>query len=57
MSAPLLQYFDKNKPMRIETDASAFEIGGILRQQFEIDGHLYWLPVAYYSRKLLDTET
>ncbi|SLM40546.1 gag polymerase env [Lasallia pustulata] len=57
MSAPLLWYFDKNKPMRVETDASAFAIGGILTQQFEIDGHLHWLPVAYYSKKLLDTET
>ncbi|SLM33511.1 retrotransposon nucleocapsid protein, partial [Lasallia pustulata] len=56
-SAPLLRYFDKNKPMRVETDASAFAIGGILTQQFEIDGHLHWLPVAYYSKKLLDTET
>ncbi|SLM34953.1 hypothetical protein LPUS_03944 [Lasallia pustulata] len=56
-SAPLLRNFDKNKPMRVETDASAFAIGGILTQQFEIDGHLHWLPVAYYSKKLLDTET
>ncbi|SLM36166.1 hypothetical protein LPUS_05630 [Lasallia pustulata] len=43
--------------MRVETDASAFTIDGILTQQFEIDGHLHWLPVAYYSKKLLDTET
>ncbi|SLM41056.1 gag polymerase env [Lasallia pustulata] len=56
-SAPLLRYFDKNKPMRVETDASAFAIGGILTQQFEIDGHLHWLPFAYYSKKLLDMET
>ena len=56
-SAPLLRYFDENKPMRVETDASAFVIGGILTQQFEIDSHLHWLPVAYYSKKLLDTET
>ena len=56
-SASLLRYFDENKPMRVETDASAFAIGGILTQQFEIDGHLHWLPVAYYSKKLLDTET
>ncbi|SLM34140.1 gag polymerase env [Lasallia pustulata] len=56
-SAPLLRYFDENKPMRVETDASAFAIGGILTQQFEINGHLHWLPVTYYSKKLLDTET
>ena len=57
MNAPLLRYFDENKPMRVETDASAFAIGGILTQQFEINGHLHWLPVAYYSKKLLDMET
>ena len=56
-SAPLLRYFDENKPMRVETDDSAFAIGGILTQQLKIDGHLHWLPVAYYSKKLLDTET
>ncbi|SLM36340.1 gag polymerase env [Lasallia pustulata] len=56
-SAPLLRYFDENKPMKVETDASAFAIGGILTQQFEIDSHLHWLPVPYYSKKLLDTET
>ncbi|SLM35417.1 gag polymerase env [Lasallia pustulata] len=32
-------------------------MGGILTQQFEIDGHLHWLLVAYYSKNLLDTET
>ena len=56
-SAPFLWYFDEDKPMRVETDASAFAIGGILTQQFEINSHLHWLPVAYYSKKLLDTET
>ncbi|SLM37971.1 hypothetical protein LPUS_07985 [Lasallia pustulata] len=56
-SALLLRYFDENKPMRVETDASAFAIGGILTQQFKVDGHLHWLPIAYYSKKLLDTET
>ena len=56
-SAPLLRYFDKNKVMRVKTDVSAFAIGGILTQRFEVDGHLHWLLVAYYSKKLLDTET
>ncbi|SLM40160.1 gag polymerase env [Lasallia pustulata] len=56
-NAPLLRYFDKNKPMRVETDASAFAIGGILTQRFEVNGHLHWLLIAYYSKKLLDTET
>ncbi|SLM39762.1 hypothetical protein LPUS_10373 [Lasallia pustulata] len=56
-SAPLLRYFDKNKPIRVETDTSAFAIGGILTQQFKINSHLHWLPVTYYSKKLLDMET
>ena len=56
-SAPLLRYFDENKSMRVEKNASAFAIGGILTQQFKINGHLHWLPVTYYSKKLLDTET
>ena len=57
MSAPLLHYFNENKLIRVETDTSEFTIGGILTQHFEVDGQLHWLPVAYYSKKLLDTET
>ncbi|SLM38760.1 gag polymerase env [Lasallia pustulata] len=56
-SAPLLRYFDGNKPMRVKTDASAFAIGRILTQRFEVDSHLHWLSIMYYSKKLLDTET
>ena len=57
MSAPLLHYFNENKLMRVETDTSEFAIGGILMQHFKVNGQLHWLPVAYYSKKLLDTET
>ena len=57
MNAPLLRYFNANKLMRVETDTSAFAIGRILTQQFEINGHLHWLLVAYYSKKLLDMKT
>ncbi|SLM36296.1 gag polymerase env [Lasallia pustulata] len=32
-STPLLRYFDENKPMRVETDASAFTIGRILTKK------------------------
>ena len=56
-NAPLLCYFDENKSMRVKTDTSAFAIGGILTQRFEVDGHLHWLLIAYYSKKLLDIET
>ncbi|KAL0395157.1 UNVERIFIED_CONTAM: Enzymatic polyprotein [Sesamum latifolium] len=39
---------DMSKPFVVETDASNFELGGILMQ----DGH----PVAFKSRKLKDVE-
>ena len=57
MSAPLLHYFNENKLMRVEMDAFKFTIDGILMQHFKVDSQLHWLPVAYYSKKLLDTET
>ena len=56
-SASLLCYFNENKLMRVKTDTFKFVIDRILTQQFKIDSHFYWLPVTYYSRKLLDTET
>ena len=55
-SASLLHYFNENKLMRVETDTSEFTIDRILTQQFEVDSQLHWLSVAYYSKKLLNTE-
>jgi Reverse transcriptase (RNA-dependent DNA polymerase)/RNase H-like domain found in reverse transcriptase/Integrase zinc binding domain len=55
--APILQHFDETKPIRIETDASQFALGGILTQPFERSDGIHWMPVAYHSRKLHDTET
>ena len=43
--------------MRVKTDISEFAIDRILTQQFKIDSQLHWLPVVYYSKKLLDTKT
>ena len=57
MSTPLLHYFNENKLMRVKMDASKFAIGRILTQHFKVNSQLHWLPVAYYSKKLLDTET
>jgi hypothetical protein len=51
--APILRHFDAALPIRIETDASAFAISGILSQLFEDQK---WHPVAFISRKLQEAE-
>ena len=50
---PVLLMADKTKPFELETDASLYATGGILRQQ-DNDGH--WHPVAYISQSLSETE-
>jgi len=49
----ILQHFDPEQPVTIETDASDYAIGAICSQPDE-KGILH--PVAYYSRKLKDPE-
>ncbi|KAF5230292.1 hypothetical protein FAUST_9880 [Fusarium austroamericanum] len=51
--APLLIHFDPGKQIRIETDASAFAMAGILSQQ---DEQGKWHPVAFWSRKFKKEE-
>ena len=51
MTEPILQHFDPERPITIETDASDYTIGAI-RSQPEDNGILH--PVAYYSGKLKD---
>ena len=53
-TAPVLVHADATRPYVIQTDASAFAIGGFLAQQ-QADGSLR--PVAYWSRKLNGAET
>jgi len=53
ITEPILQYFDPEQPVTIETDASDYTIGAICSQP-EAKGILH--PVAYYSRKLKDPE-
>ena len=63
--ALILQYFDPECHIRIETDASGYTIGGILSQLTSdhlTSDHLtsdqgQWHPVAYFSRKMIPAET
>lgn len=45
----MLAYPDHNKPFHIETDASDFQLGAVIKQDNK--------PVAFYTRKLTDTQT
>jgi len=53
ITEPILQQFDPERAVTIETDASDYAIGAICSQPDE-KGILH--PVAYYSRKLKDSE-
>jgi len=53
ITEPILQHFDPEQPITIETDASDYAIGAICSQP-DAKGILH--PVAYYSRKLKDPE-
>lgn len=55
-TAPILRHFDPGRPIRVETDASGFAVAGILSQFFEEGAHTAWHPIAYFSKKMSDTE-
>jgi len=53
VTEPILQRFDPERPVTIETDTSDYAIGAISSQPDD-NGILH--PVAYYSRKLKDPQ-
>ena len=56
IKTPILQHFDPECHIRIETDASGYTIGRVL-SQLTLDNLGQWHPVAYYSRKMIPAET
>ena len=67
IKAPILQHFDPESHIRIETDALGYAIGRVLSQlNFDSDAPPndsnksdfgQWHPVAYFFRKMIPTET
>ena len=52
-SAPILQHFDYEKPIVLETDSSDFVSAGVLSQE---DASGFLRPVAFFSKKLSPAE-
>ena len=53
--APILQHFDPERYIRVETDASGYAIGGVLSQLTNDLGR--WHPVAYFLHKMIPAKT
>ncbi len=56
VEAPILNYFDQECHIGIETDASGYAIGGIL-SQLTSDDLGRWHLVAFFSKKIIPAET
>ena len=68
IKSPILQHFDLENHIRIKTNALGYTIDGVLSQlNFKsnaLSNYLnlksdfgQWHPVAYFSRKMIPTET
>ena len=55
IEGPILQYFDPEQYIRVETDASGHTISRVLSQLTNDLGQ--WHPVAYYLRKMIPAKT
>ncbi len=55
VEAPILNHFDPERHIRIETDVSGYAIGGILSQLI-LDDSGRWHPMAFFSRKMIPAE-
>ena len=53
--APILQHFNPERYIRVETDASGYAIGGVLSQLTNDSGQ--WHPVAYFLHKIIPAKT
>ena len=51
-TAPLLRHYDRNLPLRLETDASQWALAGIISQPFKDQ----WHPIAFFSRRFTEAE-
>ncbi len=56
VEVPILNHFDPERHIRIETDASGYTIGGVL-SQLTSDDSGRWHPVAFFSRKMILAKT
>ena len=54
--APILQYFDLERHLWIETDVSSYAIDKVL-SQLTLDNLGQWYPVTYYSQKMILAKT
>ena len=56
IEAPILNYFDPEDHIQIETDVSSYAIGEIFSQLI-LDDLGEWHPIAFFFRKMILAET
>ncbi len=56
VKVPILNHFDPEHHIQIETDATGYAIGGIL-SQLTLDDSGQWHSIAFFFRKMIPAET